>query len=495
MKTRKTMIISLLAAMSILFTYIMAGTGEIMAVSEFTFDTTTGYITGYNGTATDVVIPAEIEGYTIRGIKEGCFKNKDITTIEIPDTVTEIEKNVFNGCSHLKEINMSNQVTAIGEYAFSGCSAIKKVEVPYSVKTIGKNAFEKCTSLKKVTIPYSVSSIGTGVFSGCSSLVSIVYQAQEAEIPESFCEDCISLSYFEIPDNITTIGQSAFEGCKSLQSISIPAYVDTISAYAYKDCTGLKNIYIPENVSSVGYQAFANCTGLKTAILDNEHFGRISGACTETSCEAFLNCTNLTDVKILNNMTNLGEGNTFKGCSSLVNITIPGNVVTIADNTFSDCNDNLTIYCKQNSEALNMALANGINYSFASAPEFDNSAAAPIIEKDIDVAINNQYLYFDQDPIIESGRTLVPLRTIFEALGATVDWNSTTQTITATRNGTNVTMTIGSNIMYKNNSKIELDVAPQIVGNRTLVPARAVAEAFDCTVEWDDEMKTVVIAE
>lgn len=491
MKFTKNTVISLLTAVVLIFMGFQVSTDKTAAATDFTFDTTTGYITGYNGSAKDVVIPDEIAGYKIRGIKEGVFKKKDITTVVIPDTVTAIEKEVFYGCTHLKEINMSHNITAIGESAFENCTAIKKVEIPYSVKTVGKSAFAGCTSLKKVIIPSSVSSIGTYVFSGCSSLVSIVYQAQEAELPEGFCKNCISLAYFEIPDNITQIGESAFEGCKSLPSVDFPKSVDVIGTYAYKNCAGLKNLYIPDTVSTVGYYTFAGCTGLKTAVLDNEHFFNASG-CNDTGSKAFADCTNLTDVKILNNMTSIGE-ETFLNCKALMHVTIPANVVTIPDNAFSGCNTNMTIYCKQNSEALSSALANGIEYSFSEAPEFDNTPVQTTAYKDIDVSINDQYLYFDQEPVIENSRTLVPLRAIFEALGAEVEWDNDTRTITATKDNVTISLQIDNNVMYKNGKAVTLDVPATLKSNRTLVPVRAVSEAFDCDVEWDGSMQTVKI--
>ena len=471
------------------------GGNTVMAATDLKFDTTTGYITGYNGTAQDVVVPSDIAGYPVRGIADGGFKGTKITSIQLPSSVTFIGKEAFANCAALQSITMSNQLTTIGERAFSGCSALKKVEVPYSVTSIGNSAFEKCTSLKKAVIPSSVTSIGESVFSGCTSLVSVMYQATDPVLPKSFCFGCISLSYFSIPAHITEIGQSAFEGCTSLQSISIPGKVATIAAYAYKDCTGLKNIYIPETVSSVGYQTFAGCTGLKTAVLDNEHFGKISGACEEERSETFVGCTNLTDVRIMSNMTSLGSGSgkIFKDCKALTHITIPANVVTVPDQTFEGCSPNLTIYCQQGSAAQTMALANGLKYSTNPAPDFDNTAAKAIIPKDIDVSVNDMYLYFDQEPVAQSGRTLVPLRAIFEALGATVTWDGNTQTVTAVKDGTTITLQIGSDTMYKNGQPLKLDVPATAKNGRTLVPVRAISEAFNCRVEWNQDLYTVII--
>ncbi|MCL1810139.1 MAG: stalk domain-containing protein, partial [Clostridiales bacterium] len=115
--------------------------------------------------------------------------------------------------------------------------------------------------------------------------------------------------------------------------------------------------------------------------------------------------------------------------------------------------------------------------------------------QDVKVVVNGKALTFDQPPIIENSRTLVPLRAIFEALGATVDWNQSKQTVTAVKGGVTVSLTIGSNVMVRNGKNIALDVPAQLVGNRTLVPARAVAESFGAKVGWDPATKTVTITE
>ena len=111
----------------------------------------------------------------------------------------------------------------------------------------------------------------------------------------------------------------------------------------------------------------------------------------------------------------------------------------------------------------------------------------------ITVRLNGEALTFDQPPIIQEGRTLVPLRVIFEALGATVDWEQSTQTVTAVRDGVTVTMQIGSSVFYRNGQEFTLDVPARVVNNRTLVPARAVAESFGADVQWNQEAQTVFI--
>ncbi len=111
----------------------------------------------------------------------------------------------------------------------------------------------------------------------------------------------------------------------------------------------------------------------------------------------------------------------------------------------------------------------------------------------ISIVVDGEYLIFDQPPIMENDRVLVPLRIIFEALGATVDWDESTQTITSNKGENTVVMQIGSNTFTVNATEKALDVPPQIVGIRTLVPVRAIAESFNCVVNWEDSTQTVTI--
>jgi hypothetical protein len=91
----------------------------------------------------------------------------------------------------------------------------------------------------------------------------------------------------------------------------------------------------------------------------------------------------------------------------------------------------------------------------------------------------------DVAPIIVNGRVLVPLRAIFEALGATVVWNANDQSIVATKGSITINLQIGSTTALNNGAQVTLDTAPQIVGGRTLVPARFVSEALGAQVTWD----------
>ena len=112
----------------------------------------------------------------------------------------------------------------------------------------------------------------------------------------------------------------------------------------------------------------------------------------------------------------------------------------------------------------------------------------------IKVVMNDKLLEFaDQEPIIVNDRVLVPLRVIFEELGANVGWDGETQTVTMEKNETVVSLKIGAAELIKDGTAVDLDVAAQIQNERTLVPIRAITESFGNTVTWDGNNKIVEI--
>ena len=112
---------------------------------------------------------------------------------------------------------------------------------------------------------------------------------------------------------------------------------------------------------------------------------------------------------------------------------------------------------------------------------------------DVKVVVNGTELNTDQGAVIVDGRTLVPLRAIFEALGADVEWNDMTKSVEARKRYKKINLQIGSKAIYINQIKNEIDVSAMLVNSRTMVPARAVSEALDASVSWDGDTKTVYI--
>jgi hypothetical protein len=112
---------------------------------------------------------------------------------------------------------------------------------------------------------------------------------------------------------------------------------------------------------------------------------------------------------------------------------------------------------------------------------------------DISVNVNGQPLAFQEKPIVKNGRTLVPMREIFEILGAELNWDAGTKTITAKKDGTEIKMQIGSKDITIGNETKTLDVEPQIINGRTMVPVRAISEALGTKVVYNEKNQIIVV--
>lgn len=155
--------------------------------------------------------------------------------------VTSIGEYTFGLCS-ITSVTIPNSVTNIGDFAFDVCNRMTSVTIGNSVTSIGICAFEFCGRLTSVTIPNSVTTIGTKAFYHCSRLTSVT-----------------------IGNSVTSIGDYAFDECSRLTSVTIPNSVTTIGDYAFSGCSGLTSVTIGNSVCSIGAKAFY-CENLATVV-------------------------------------------------------------------------------------------------------------------------------------------------------------------------------------------------------------------------------------
>ncbi len=259
-RKRNIIIGSILGAIALVIATIII----IYANQEYYYTTKYGeiYITSYNGKATEVVIPSEINGKPVVAIGDRAFcDNKTINSVVIPEGVTKIGENAFFVCDNLESVTLPDGITEIGDFAFYSCVSLTKVELPDSVTRIGSSAFDYCKSLNYINIPDGVTSIGESAFSWCYELTAI-------DLPNSVTE--IGNSAFEysgvirvtLSNNITVIPDSAFYGCDNLENITIPNGVKTIEDNAFRSCDSLTSVRVPDSVKSIGDDAFTYCLNL-----------------------------------------------------------------------------------------------------------------------------------------------------------------------------------------------------------------------------------------
>ncbi|WP_170934988.1 leucine-rich repeat protein [Prevotella sp. P3-122] len=210
--------------------------------------------------------------------------------------------------------NIKNYVIKAGtrvicDGAFWGCRDLTSVTIPNSVTNIGNIAFRNCSGLTSVTIPNSVTSIGEDAFEDCSGIThTIIVNDMFVLLPKSY------EGHYSIPENISIIIGGAFNGCHGLTSVTIPNSVTSIGDWAFFRCSGLTSVTIPNSVTSIGKSAFSFCRGLISVTIPN--------SVTSIGVAAFFKCSSLTSVTIPNSVTSIGE-DAFVYCSSLKSIIIP----------------------------------------------------------------------------------------------------------------------------------------------------------------------------
>ena len=371
--TRK--IISLLLSLLMIITSIPLMAVNSFATDFFTsgdyqytvLDDGTAKITCYTGSATELSIPSEIDGYSVASI--GGY--------------------AFYDCTSLTNITIPNSVTSIGEKAFYCCTSLESVKIGNGVTEIHSQDFDFCTSLKDITIGSSVKSIDLFTFFNSELLANINVVEENANYSSEngilFNKDKTEIvcypagktdAEYVIPDSVTSIGGYAFYDCTSLTNITIPNSVTSIGIYAFYDCTSLTNITIPNSVTSIGYSAFYRCTSLTNITIPD--------GVTSIGGSAFEECTSLTSVTIPDSVTYIGisafentayynnESNwengilyignhlikvksdisgsveikqgtktiaisAFSDCTSLASVTIPDSVTSIGWYAFADC--------------------------------------------------------------------------------------------------------------------------------------------------------------
>jgi hypothetical protein len=271
------------------------------------FDIQDGVLVKYNGPGGRVTIPSGV----IR-IGDEAFRHCSLTSVIMPNSVTEIGFYVFGECFGLSSVTFSNSLVSIGYAAFWNCSSLTSVQLPNSLKSIEGGAFYNC-DFSSITIPASVTEIGFGAFMSYGELTSIIVNNSN---PNYSSENGILYN-----KNKTAL--HTYPNGKNGSTFSIPNTVNRIEEDAFAYCSNLTSITIPNSVKSIGESAFFHCDGLTSVTLPN--------SITEIGGSAFRTCSNLTSITIPNSVTSIGEG-VFFACSKLQHIiTSTGNAYFLSE--------------------------------------------------------------------------------------------------------------------------------------------------------------------
>lgn len=268
----------------------------------------------------------------------------DLTEVVIEDGVTEIGKDVFQGCVGLTKVAIPDSVKKIGTWSFYMCKGLKNVDIPANMEigdssfrqsgleqvtvsggSVGNYAFHRNESLETINI--DCETIGDEAFSGCDSLTNITLGSSVKTLGRAVFYTCDALERVEIPSTVTDIGEKTFYSCPALKEAIIRA--GTVKAGTFYNCRALTTLVISDNATLDASFTAANAYAKET--LETVKIGK-----GEIGNSAFSNCTNLTTVELGDGVTSIGKS-AFLKCTQLPSITIGSGVTSIGTSAFNGC--------------------------------------------------------------------------------------------------------------------------------------------------------------
>lgn len=337
--------------------------------TDWNYDANYAILRGYDGAGGDVVVPAEIDGFTVDVIGINVFKGDTITSLTLPETVLELRSNAVASCEKLTSVTLPQSLVVINRMNFFSCNALSEVTIPASVRYIGDTSFRFCDALRKITfegvcpaidmdcfsvlpddavayVPDDQLEAYTAAFENAGSTVSVQPSGKNAVLVENngYVEDELDFdastgtitsyngyaTYLAIPETIggapvKAIGPEAFARHTYLAFLELPEGLESIGDSAFYNCETLGRVRFPSTLKTIGSNAFYNA--YKSSVLELTSVESIGDY-------AFYFAGLKGSLELPEGLKSIGE-NAFEACTNMgANLYLPSTLESIGSNAF-----------------------------------------------------------------------------------------------------------------------------------------------------------------
>ncbi len=426
-------------------------------------DKASGTITGFAGEPTDLVIPTSLGGYNVVSIGTGAFSGAStLKTLSIPDGISTVSANAFASCPNLTSLQIASSVSYIGSRAFADCTSLKNVIFDASPAIIEADAFENTSWLSGTSSEFVI--FGDTLYKYNGTSVSVKVPDNVKSIASSAFAYNSAVKEIILPDGLVKIGDNAFVHCYSLEKIVIPKTVSHIGAGAFDDTIFLHKMQ----------GDFAVINGILVSYKGSSPHVEVPYGVTAIGAGAFMANEFLLSVHLPQSVVYI-DSMAFGGCSRMLLINIPQSVEWIDEYAFSSCYK-LTLY----------TFAGTYGQSYAEYMQMPSSA-------EVYVSYNGEKVYFDTVvPVIYSDRTYLPLRSLMEMMGYSVEWDEVTRIVTCKKEDRIAVIEPDGKITV-DGVEADTSLPPININGSNLVSARIIAEALSARINWNADLRTVEI--
>ena len=337
--------------------------------TDWNYDANYAILRGYDGAGGDVVVPAEIDGFTVDVIGINVFKGDTITSLTLPETVLELRSGAVSSCENLTSVTLPQSLVVINRMNFFSCNALSEITIPAGVRYIGDGSFRFCDALRKITfegvcpaidmdcfsilpedavayVPDDQLEAYTAAFENAGSTVSVQPSGKNAVLVENngyveseFDFDASTgtitayngyATYLAIPETIggvpvKAIGPEAFARHTYLAFLEMPEGLEHIGERAFYNCETLGRVKFPSTLKTIGSNAFYNA--YKSSVLELTSVESIGDY-------AFYFAGLKGSLELPEGLISIGE-HAFEACTNMgANLYLPATLETIGSSAF-----------------------------------------------------------------------------------------------------------------------------------------------------------------